>query len=184
MGKERFMLVGSETMGPQCGPNSGAFMTWDTKNWQKTRTFKLTDTYRVKNGLYTDGNSPANLFCTHWFETHPKYRNGGLVAMAWYEHGTRFLNVDHGTGKITEKGWFYPVGGSTSAAYWVTNDILYTIDYQRGIDILRFTDKPSSGTVRVAASPGYQAPAPPAAVPPALRARLEADPYSCPLPGL
>lgn len=140
-GKERFLLVGSETMGPQCGPNAGAFMTWDTKNWEKTRTFKLTDTYRVKNGLYTDGQSPANLYCTHWFDPHPKYRNGGLVAMAWYEHGTRLFDISR-NGKITEAGYFIPYGGSTSAAYWANDEILYSVDYNRGVDVLRYTGPP------------------------------------------
>ncbi len=139
-GKERYLLVGSETVGPRCGPEAGAFMTWDTKNWQKTRTFKLTDTYRVENGLYTDGNSPANLFCAHWFETHPKYRNGGLVAMAWYEHGTRLFDISS-TGKIKEAGYFIPYGGSTSAAYWANDEILYSVDYNRGLDVLRYTGK-------------------------------------------
>lgn len=140
-GKERFLLVGSETLGPQCGQNSGAFMTWDTKGWEQTGTFKLTDTYRVSNGLYTDGDSPANLYCTHWFETHPKYRNGGLVAMAWYEHGTRLFDISS-NGKITEAGYFIPYGGSTSAAYWANDEILYSVDYNRGLDVLRYTGKP------------------------------------------
>ena len=140
MGKERFLLVGSETVGPQCGPESGAFMTWDTKNWEKTGTFKLTDTYRVKNGLYTDGDSPANLYCTHWFETHPNYRNGGLVAMAWYEHGTRLFDISS-KGKITEAGYFIPYAGSTSATYWANDEILYSVDYNRGLDVLRYTGK-------------------------------------------
>ncbi|HJR45996.1 MAG TPA: hypothetical protein VJ927_10365 [Actinomycetota bacterium] len=139
-GKERFLLVGSETMGPQCGENAGAFMTWDTKGWQKSRTFKLTDTYRVTNGLYTDGNSPANLYCTHWFETHPKYRNGGLVAMAWYEHGVRLFDISS-AGKISEAGYFIPYAGSTSAAYWANDEILYSVDYNRGLDVLRYTGK-------------------------------------------
>jgi hypothetical protein len=33
-----------------------------------------------------------------------------------------------------------PYAGSTSAAYWLNNDIVYAVDYTRGIDILRFTD--------------------------------------------
>jgi hypothetical protein len=45
------------------------------------------------------------------------------------------------TGKINEIGWFMPWGGSTGAAYWVTNEIVYAVDYSRGIDIIRFTGK-------------------------------------------
>ena len=41
-------------------------------------------------------------------------------------------------GKIKEIGYFLPYAGSTSAVYWVTDDIAYAVDYNRGIDILRF----------------------------------------------
>jgi hypothetical protein len=37
-------------------------------------------------------------------------------------------------------GWFQPVGGLTASAYWITKDIVYTLDYRRGLDVLRFTD--------------------------------------------
>ena len=134
--RERFLLAGGESSGPSCGETDGAFMTWDTRNWRSSHSFKMTDEYRVKNGLYTDGDSPANLYCMHWFDVNPRYKNGGLVAVAWYEHGTRLLNVSS-SGKIKEAGYFIPLGGSTSAAYWITDEILYTADYNRGVDIIR-----------------------------------------------
>jgi hypothetical protein len=31
------------------------------------------------------------------------------------------------------------VGGYTASAYWISKDIVYTLDYRRGLDILRFT---------------------------------------------
>ena len=139
--KDRYMLVGGESGPPTCeGPTTGSFMTWDTKGWQQNHTFKLKDEYRVHQGLPTDGNAPVNQWCAHWFDTNPQYANGGLVAMAYYDHGTRFLNIDK-NGKIHEAGWFLPVAAQTSAAYWVTDRILYTVDYQRGFDILRWTGK-------------------------------------------
>ncbi len=76
-------------------------------------------------------------------------------------HGTRFLDVSP-EGKISEKGWFYPMGGSTSAAYWITDQIVYSVDYQRGIDILKFTDAPATTTYEITASPGYVPVEPPA----------------------
>lgn len=137
-GKDRMLLVGGESGGPTCDETDGAFMTWDVTKVKRTHSFTMIDEYRVKNGLPTDGDAPANLYCTHWFDTHPTYRNGGLVAMAWYEHGTRFLTVSS-KGKIGEAGYFIPIGGSTSAAYWANEEILYAVDYNRGIDILRYT---------------------------------------------
>jgi hypothetical protein len=141
-GKDKFLLVGGESSGPSCDEGSGAaFMTWDVTKIGKTRTFSMIDEYYVKNGLPTDGDALANSFCTHWFEVHPSFKNGGLLAMGWYEHGTRFLEVTP-KGQIKENGYFLPVGGSTSAAYWMNDEILYAVDYQRGIDILRYTGKP------------------------------------------
>lgn len=49
----------------------------------------------------------------------------------------RFVEVDP-KGAITEVGYFLPAGGSTIASYWITDDIVYSIDLVRGIDILRF----------------------------------------------
>lgn len=136
--KDRWLLVGGESGGPSCDSPDAAFMTWDTKGWKKKGTFSMVDEYRVENGVPTDGNAPADLFCAHWFSTHPTYKNGGTVAMAWYEHGTRLLDISK-KGQIEEIGWFVPFAGSTSAAYWITKDILYAVDYNRGLDILKVT---------------------------------------------
>lgn len=132
-----FLLMSGETAGPTCNGDSAVFMTFEARRWRKDRSFELLHEYRVANGLPTNGEALANLFCTHWFDTHPGFRNGGLVALAWYEHGTRFLDID-ARGRIEEVGWFVPFGGSTSAAYWATDEIVYAIDYHRGFDILRF----------------------------------------------
>ncbi|HVF54194.1 MAG TPA: hypothetical protein VNC78_11415 [Actinomycetota bacterium] len=142
-GKDDFVLMqGEKNARTRCTENDGPFMTFDATEYKKTKTLTLIDTYKLRNGTVSDGNPPANgLGCSaHWFEEHPKFKNGGLVAMGAYEHGTRFLDIDK-KGKITEVGWFFPFAGSTSAAYWVNKEIVYSIDYTRGIDILRWTDK-------------------------------------------
>jgi hypothetical protein len=137
---DRFLLVGGETTG-NCGDEgSGKFMTWDTKGWRKTHTFHMVDEFGMKNGLPTDGDAPINQWCAHWFATHETYRNGGLVVMDWYDHGTRFLNVSK-TGKISEVGYFLGLGTQASAPYWITDRIIYSVDYNRGIDILKYTGK-------------------------------------------
>ena len=73
----------------------------------------------------------------HWFNVQPGFRNGGIVGLAAYDNGTRFLKVDS-AGKISEVGWFLPQGTQASAAYWITKSIVYIVDYARGIDIVRF----------------------------------------------
>jgi hypothetical protein len=62
------------------------------------------------------------------------------VALATYENGTRFLQIG-ANGKITEQGYFVPLGGATSAPHWAPggSDIVYAVDYERGLDVLKYT---------------------------------------------
>jgi hypothetical protein len=141
--KDRFLLVQAETTSgvSTCGgENDGSFMTFDATKWKKTKTFKMIDELRYETGLPTDGRMPYGTYCAHWFDVHPTYRNGGLLAMAFYENGTHFLEIDK-KGKISEAGYFVPLAGSVSADYWITDEIVYAVDYNRGIDILRYTGK-------------------------------------------
>ena len=140
-GRDRFFLVQGETpFSGRCTANSGAFMTWDTAGWRNKRSFRLVDEFRVANGMYADGNPAAGAFgCTAmWFDEHPSFKDGGLVVSGFFEHGARFLHVDK-AGKIHPVGYFMPAAGSTIATYWITDKIVYALDVNRGIDILRFT---------------------------------------------
>ena len=146
-GNDKFLLMGGEqNLTPRCAetPGRGAFMTWDASKYKKTGEFTMIDEYYAKNGTYTDGNPPANPGvggCSmHWLEANPKFDNGGLVAAAFFGHGTRTFRVNS-KGKISEDGYFIPVAGETGAVYWVTDRIFYSVDYNRGIDILRYTGK-------------------------------------------
>lgn len=150
-GKDRFVLgQGENNANTRCGAEddgvhgaeNGNFFVYDTTGWQKTRSFKLVDEWNLENGMYVDGNpAVGGLGCsTHWFQEHPGFHNGGLVAVGAYEHGTKFLQVDS-KGKVEEVGYFMPWGGSTSAAYWVNKELVYSVDYTRGVDILRWVGK-------------------------------------------
>jgi len=150
-GEDKFVLLGGETnFRPTCDLPSanrpttnspvGAFMTFDGSHVKQDGKFTQIDEVRPTNGSYLDSNPPAQILgCSvHWFEEHPTFRNGGLVALAEYENGTRFLQIQP-DGKIKEQGYFIPLGGSTSAPHWAPNsNILYAIDYERGIDVLRY----------------------------------------------
>ena len=141
-GKDDFILVQGETPASvRCDEDTGAFMTWDASDWKKTHSFEMVDEFRPVNGTYVDGSPAAGaLGCTTmWFDEHPTFRNGGLVASAFFEHGTRILEVSR-KGKISELGYFMPFGGSTIASYWITDDIVYAIDQTRGIDILEVSN--------------------------------------------
>ncbi len=145
-GKDKFLLMGGETnFRPRCNETTGAFMTWDASDWKRTHTFRMIDEYRMAGtGTYTDGNPPANPgiggCSSHWIEPSPKFNDGGLVAGAFFGHGVRLFDVSS-TGKIKEHGYFIPYGSEAGAVYWVTPEIMYVLDYNRGIDILRYTGK-------------------------------------------
>ena len=142
--KDKFLLVQAETTSgaSTCdGEDDGSFMTFDATKWRKTHSFTMVDELRYATGLPTEGRMPYGTYCAHWFDVHPSYKNGGLLAMAFYENGTHFLEVSS-KGKISETGYFVPVAGAVSADYWITDEIVYAVDYNRGIDIIRYTDKP------------------------------------------
>lgn len=110
----------------------------------KPSTLKLVDEYGTDEVIPTEGGWPVGTGCGHWFDVHPRFRNGGSIAAGWYEHGVRFLSVTP-DGIIEEDGYFVSVGGSTSAAYWIDDQIVYATDYNdRGFDILRFSPEGSS----------------------------------------
>ena len=150
-GRDKFMLAGGEQNAqPQCGEDVSAFMTWDGSKvldttapdkWTFGSQFTILDEIRPVNGTYADGNSPYNILgCSvHWFMEHPTFRNGGLVALSEYENGVRFLEISD-QGKITEQGFWLGMGGSSSAPHWHPNgEVVYSIDYTRGIDVLKWT---------------------------------------------
>jgi hypothetical protein len=134
-----WILFGGEGSGPDCTNDANSsFFTLDARNWQADRRFELVSEFKMTTGIVVDGAMPDSTYCVHWFDAHPSYVNGGLVAISWYEHGTRFLQV--GTdGKIGEIGYFLPAGGQASAVYWVTPEIAYIADYTRGLDVVKFT---------------------------------------------
>jgi hypothetical protein len=174
-GADRFMLSGGETnASPECDDTVAAFMVWDASEvittdggFRKGGNFRLLDEIRPTNGTYADGHSPYNaLGCSvHWFHEHPAFHNGGLVALAEYENGVRFLQIGP-QGKIEERDFFLPLGGSTSAPHWHPNGkVVYSIDYTRGIDVLRYTgpdyvpaggNEPTLSDARCASAAGFR----------------------------
>ena len=140
-GRDRFSMLSTEggTMGGICDGSSGQFSVWDMRGHQKTHTFRLADSSPMENGTHTDGRAAPGLGCSaHWFDVHPDFSNGGLVAMAGYAHGVRLLEVSR-TGEISEAGHFLGHTAETWATLWVGPDVIYSIDFKRGLDILRYT---------------------------------------------
>ena len=142
-GADKFMLAGGETnFQPRCHDRVGKFMVFDTTRPSPQGSWTQTDEIWPQNGNYTDESGRGQtqiLGCSaHWNEEHPTFRNGGLVALAEYEQGTRFLQITP-EGTIRQLGFALPIGGSTSAPHWGPDGrTVYAIDYTRGLDVLRY----------------------------------------------
>jgi hypothetical protein len=124
----------------------GSFQTWQVKQLRTTgpeqSTMKHLDSFTTEfNELLAkeddvDGIDmiPTNGFCSsHYFD-----EQDGLVATAWYEQGTRLLDTSDPT-NIKQVGYFMAPDSVVWAAYWSPTDpsIVYVMDHQRGIDVLR-----------------------------------------------
>jgi hypothetical protein len=144
-GRDKLVLIGGETnFTGRCGGSNGEFRTYGAEAVAAGRstTFEgpLAHLQPAGNGTYVDGKPPVNhLGCSvHWFQEHASFKNGGLVALSEYEDGVRFLQIKR-NGQIAEQGFFAPLGGSSSSPKWArTGDVVYSLDYDRGIDIIRW----------------------------------------------
>ena len=144
-GKDKFVLTGGEeNFTARCELNNSEFSVYSAEKVLrgKSTAFEgpLAQVPPAGNGFYADGKPVAGaLGCSvHWFHEHPTFKNGGLVAISEYEDGVRFLQIKK-DGSIVEQGYFLSLGSSSSSPKWAgKDDVLYSIDYLRGIDILRW----------------------------------------------
>ena len=181
-GRDDFLIAGTEIApeGPtnlaasDCQGDGAWITTYDTSSVRKAdevterggnprglwegASFEAIDHFHVEDrGIFLDGNPPGHtLYCAHWFDLAPSYENGGAMVAAYYDWGTRFVDIDD-EGHMSETGWFLPVDGYTGAAKWITDEIVYVMDYRRGLDVLRFTGEEATGTV-VAGAPTSDGP--------------------------
>ena len=144
-GLDRWVLASFETNAtPRCEAGVGDFTLFDAGRAAQTGKLEPKTSYFLQNANdeKSSGNPAVNagLGCSpHWFSARPSWHDGGIVALASYDHGAKFLRVDP-MGNIAETGHFRAPGTNASGAYWITCDIVYVVDYTRGLDVLRFKD--------------------------------------------
>lgn len=131
------LLIGNSesNLNSQCS-NAGGLSTWSMRDFEKGTAMDHLAAFKPLNGTWSDGKPGVNaLGCSgHWFTVTNDY----YVAAGWYEHGIHFFQVDPTNGAIKEVGFFQPVATEASAAHWVDDEYVYTVDYARGVDILKF----------------------------------------------
>jgi hypothetical protein len=137
--RDRFALTTLETpFSGTCNERSGGLVAYDTRGYAKSGRFKVAGEFRItENGAYPDGLAPGNaLGCSPLgFDPHPAFKKTRLVAVAWFEHGVRLLQIGK-KGSITEVGGFIGHGAEAVVTVWADEETLYVIDQNRGIDIL------------------------------------------------
>ncbi len=126
--------------------NAGRFHTFDASgSIERGAPLRLLDTFALAEGTldYARGEKQAgNIFCgAHWFSVA-----NNVVALAMYGAGTRFLDVSNPR-DIRQTGYFVSVDQETWASYWVpgSDGVVYSIDLERGIDVLRYQPPPAAG---------------------------------------
>jgi hypothetical protein len=129
----------------RCGGGNGPFVTYDLRNVKfdnpNGAKFRIAEVFKPVSGTYTNGDPAVNAMgCSgHWFDVSPLSTHDKITTSnAWYDHGTRILAINGKTAKISQVGFFQPVVGAASASYWIDDEYIYTVDYERGIDILKF----------------------------------------------
>lgn len=116
--------------------------------------FERIDSYMAfDRGIFLDGQSPAHvLYCAHWMEANPSWEDGGILSVGYYDRGNRFVQVDS-DGMMTELGWFVGAEAYTGSSQWITDELVYVMDYRRGMDIVRINpDVEASGTYEATGS--------------------------------
>jgi hypothetical protein len=144
-GGDKFVLTGGEqNFTGRCERNNSEFSVYSAEQVLAGESTQfagpLAQVPPAGNGVYADGKPVAGaLGCSvHWFQEHPTFNDGGLAAISESEDGVRFLQIAP-DGSIQEQGYFLSLGSSSSSPKWAgKDDVLYSIDYQRGIDILRW----------------------------------------------
>ena len=173
----------TNSAGSDCNGENSVIETWDARRvvaalktykpgtgakGLRGAAFTKVDAFKVANrGLFLDGAAPGHvLYCAHWMELHPTFASSGLMAVSYYDRGTRFVQVGK-DGKMKEIGWITAAEGYSGSPQWVSKDVVYVMDYRRGLEVVRLLDKPATGTTRTvvddiaAGSAVLDAPAPP-----------------------
>jgi hypothetical protein len=122
---------------PTSEPNKGTIRPLDTINAPA----------EAGGGLST----PVGGFCSaHWFDYHPS----GIVAVAHYQQGLRFINVRDAR-NLSQFGYATGGGSEVWDAYWAPQrrssgriipgrktNLVYTVDAVRGVEVFEVTNLP------------------------------------------
>jgi hypothetical protein len=169
-GRDPYVVLGTEIApsgptniaGSDCEGESSVIETWDAREivtavdaYQRGATledafagadFRRVDTYDAAGrGIFLEGQAPGHvLYCAHWMDLHPGFDAGGKMAVSYYDRGTRFVDVA-ADGTMRELGWIVAAESYSGSARWITDTVVYVMDYRRGMEVVELTDAPATG---------------------------------------
>ncbi len=149
------LAVTEENLASSC-QQSGKFATYDLRGSYQGQGFKpgSVKAHRLRElDSWTPEEQEGATGCdsAHYFTD----RGDGVVAIAFYGQGTRFLDMRNPK-DIKQVGFFRPDDANTWAAYWRPGGYLFVADNARGVDILKIGklgNKPMSAPARRAPVP-------------------------------
>lgn len=123
----------------------GSFQLWRLRETNREEaSMEFVDDWKTEynnaliQGLPTQDIVAAEGFCSaHYFDAQ---KGSDLVAIAWYAQGTRILDTSDPT-NIKQVGYFLAPDSTVWASYFSPTDknVVYVMDHNRGIDVLRIT---------------------------------------------
>jgi hypothetical protein len=136
---------------PGCN-GQGSLQTWQImpgeRNSDGSTKLRLLDMWTTElNELTTQtGRSPQTVMCSaHWFD-----EDRGLLAQGWYDQGVRFMDISNPR-DIRQVGYWVTSGMFWGAYYAPTDpkrEIVYGLDIENGIDVLRIDRSKPAGRMR------------------------------------
>jgi hypothetical protein len=83
------------------------------------------------------GEQPSAMCSAHWFQPMPGVGDGTILVEAFYNQGTRFIDVADPRHPV-QVGYFAPPGGEAATPAY-HDGLVYAAQYSGGVDVLRFT---------------------------------------------
>lgn len=137
------VLVTEEDYASAC-MDEGAFQTGWLRSVDGEARLDRVGTFTLGMGTVANGAKVTGGLCSsHYFD----YRADGIVSVAWYEQGVRFLDVST-PGQIRQVGYYLPLVTEMWNAQWKPGtNLVYTFDVARGLEVLKFTGAAGDPTV-------------------------------------
>lgn len=131
------LLATEENVVTDC-PTAGRFVTYDLRGTYDGEGFRpqtAGTATMTPLDTWTPEKQPGSTGCasSHYFSS----RGDGITANAFYTQGVRFLDTSDPK-DIRQVGYFVNSDSDTWAAYW-HRGYVFVADFQRGVDVLRFS---------------------------------------------